>query len=147
MSVAWGAIGEVGMVARDEHVSRHLTSIGITPLPPGPGLTLMGELLAERHEHDGVTVVAINYQEPLPAIRRFLDAQPVTLPILLDRDGAMTNAWTPKVFPSTVLIDRKGQPRADREHQPIRVRPGQQNGGEADQRRRCKRQDLPRLHG
>jgi thiol-disulfide isomerase/thioredoxin len=69
------------------------------------------ELLAQRHERDDVTVVAINYQEPLPAIRRFLAAQPVTLPILLDRDGAATQAWTPKVFPSTVLIDRKGQPR------------------------------------
>ena len=69
------------------------------------------ELLAQRHERDDLTVVAINYQEPLPAIRRFLEAQPVTLPILLDRDGAATQAWTPKVFPSTVLIDRKGQPR------------------------------------
>lgn len=69
------------------------------------------ELLAQRHEHDGVAVVAVNYQESLPAIRRFLDAQPVTLPILLDRDGAATAAWTPRVFPSTVLIDRDGQPQ------------------------------------
>jgi thiol-disulfide isomerase/thioredoxin len=69
------------------------------------------ELMAQRLERDEVTVVAINYQEPLPAIRRFLDAQPVTIPILLDRDGAATMAWTPKVFPSTVLIDRKGQPQ------------------------------------
>jgi len=69
------------------------------------------ELMAQRLERDDVTVVAINYQEPLPAIRRFLDAQPVTIPILLDRDGAATMAWTPKVFPSTVLVDRKGQPQ------------------------------------
>lgn len=69
------------------------------------------ELLAQRHEHDGVSVVAVNYQESIPAIRRFLDAQPVTLPILLDRDGAATNDWTPRVFPSTVLIDRNGQPQ------------------------------------
>ena len=69
------------------------------------------ELLAQRLEHDGVTVVAINYQEPIPAIRRFLEAQPVTLPILLDRDGDAASAWTPRVFPSTVLIDRSGQPR------------------------------------
>ena len=69
------------------------------------------ELLAARLEHDDVTVVAVNYQEPIPAIRRFLEAQPVTLPILLDRNGDATNAWTPRVFPSTVLIDRSGQPR------------------------------------
>jgi len=70
------------------------------------------ELLAQRLEHDAVTVVAINYQETLPAIRRFLEAQPVTLPILLDRDGDATSAWTPRVFPSTVLVDRSGQPRS-----------------------------------
>ena len=69
------------------------------------------ELMAQRLERDEVSVVAINYQEPLPAIRRFLDVQPVTLPILLDRDGAATMAWTPRVFPSTVLINRKGQPQ------------------------------------
>ena len=69
------------------------------------------ELMAQRLENDGVTVVAINYQEPLPAIRRFLEAQPVTLPILLDRNGDAASAWTPRVFPSTVLIDRSGQPR------------------------------------
>ena len=70
------------------------------------------ELLAARLEHEGVTVVAVNYQEPIPAIRRFLEVQPVTLPILLDRNGEATNAWTPRVFPSTVLIDRSGQPRS-----------------------------------
>lgn len=69
------------------------------------------ELLAQRLEHDGVTVIAVNYKEPLPAIRRFLEAQPLTLPILLDRDGEATSAWTPRVFPSTVLIDRSGQPQ------------------------------------
>jgi thiol-disulfide isomerase/thioredoxin len=69
------------------------------------------ELMAQRLENDGVTVVAVNYQEPIPAIRRFLEAQPVTLPILLDRNGDAASAWTPRVFPSTVLIDRAGQPR------------------------------------
>jgi thiol-disulfide isomerase/thioredoxin len=69
------------------------------------------ELLAQRLEPAGGTVIAVNYQEPLPAIRRFLEAQPVTIPILLDRDGEATGAWTPRVFPSTVLIDRSGQPR------------------------------------
>jgi thiol-disulfide isomerase/thioredoxin len=69
------------------------------------------ELFAQKYEHDALTVVAINYQEPIPAIRRFLDAQPVTLPILLDRNGAATGAWTPRVFPSTVLVDRNGQPQ------------------------------------
>ena len=69
------------------------------------------ELLASRHERAGLAVLAVNYQEALPAIKRFLDVQPVLLPILLDRDGAAAAAWTPRVFPATVLVDRAGVPR------------------------------------
>ena len=69
------------------------------------------ELLATRHERAGLVVLAVNYQEGLPAIRRFLDVQPVSLPILLDPDGATAAAWTPRVFPATVLVDRRGVPR------------------------------------
>jgi thiol-disulfide isomerase/thioredoxin len=70
------------------------------------------ELMAQRHEKDGLVVLAVNYQEPIPAIKRFLETQLVTLPILLDRDGEATTAWTPRVFPTTVLIDRQGQPQS-----------------------------------
>ena len=69
------------------------------------------ELLATRHERAGLVVLAVNYQEALPAIRRFLELQPVSLPILLDPDGATAAAWTPRVFPATVLVDRLGVPR------------------------------------
>lgn len=68
------------------------------------------ELLATRHERAGLAVLAVNYKEALPAIKRFLDVQPVLLPILLDRDGMAAAAWTPRVFPTTVLIDRFGVP-------------------------------------
>jgi thiol-disulfide isomerase/thioredoxin len=69
------------------------------------------ELLATRHEREGLTILSVNYQEPLPTIKRFLDALPFSLPILLDRDGAVASLWTPRVFPTTVLIDRSGVPR------------------------------------
>ena len=69
------------------------------------------ELVATRHERAGLVVLAVNYQEAAPVIKRFLDVLPFSLPILLDRDGAATAAWTPRVFPTTVLIDRGGTPR------------------------------------
>lgn len=69
------------------------------------------ELLATRYEKSGLVVLAVNYQEATPAIRRFLETLPFSLPILLDRDGDATSAWTPRVFPTTVLIDRDGVPR------------------------------------
>lgn len=69
------------------------------------------ELLATRHERAGLVVVAVNYRESLPTIRHFLDVLPFSLPILLDADGEAASAWTPRVFPTTVLIDRAGVPR------------------------------------
>jgi thiol-disulfide isomerase/thioredoxin len=69
------------------------------------------EALAKRHHADPVVVLTINYQESEPGIRRFLERVPLQLPVLLDRDGSATKAWTPRVFPTTVLIDRSGQPR------------------------------------
>lgn len=70
------------------------------------------ELLQTRHEKAGLVILSVNYQEPLPKIRRFLETLPFSLPILLDRDGAAASAWTPRVFPTTVLIDRAGVPRS-----------------------------------
>lgn len=69
------------------------------------------EGVATRHERAGLVVLAVNYKEGAPVIKRFLDQRPFSLPILLDRDGAAAAAWTPRVFPTTVLIDRHGTPR------------------------------------
>ncbi|AKJ28375.1 TlpA family protein disulfide reductase [Caldimonas brevitalea] len=70
--------------------------------------------LAERGAAQGLAVLAVNYQEGDAKIRSFLDTVlgevPDALPVLLDRDGAAARAWTPRVFPSTVLIDRNGRP-------------------------------------
>ena len=68
------------------------------------------ELLATRHERAGLVVLAVNYKEPVPKIQRFLEALPFSLPILLDPDGDAAGAWTPRVFPTTVLIGRDGVP-------------------------------------
>lgn len=69
------------------------------------------ELLATRHERAGLTVLAVNYKEPPDKIRQFLQTLPFSLPILLDSDGDAASNWTPRVFPTTVLIGRDGLPR------------------------------------
>ena len=67
--------------------------------------------LADAGERDGLAVLAVNYKEPRPAIRRFLEVNSLALPVLLDLDGQTTAAWTSRVFPTTVLIGRDGTPR------------------------------------
>jgi thiol-disulfide isomerase/thioredoxin len=69
------------------------------------------ELLATRHEQAGLVILSVNCREPVPTIKRFLEALPFSLPILLDRDGEAAAAWTPRVFPTAALIDRAGEPR------------------------------------
>jgi thiol-disulfide isomerase/thioredoxin len=66
--------------------------------------------MAARRQGDGVVVAAVNYLEASEVIKRFLEHSPFKPPILLDSDGDATVAWTPRVFPSTVLIGRNGQP-------------------------------------
>ncbi|HSC62224.1 MAG TPA: TlpA disulfide reductase family protein [Caldimonas sp.] len=68
------------------------------------------DAMAARRRKDGVVVAAVNYKERPDVIRRFLEGAPFRSPILLDADGDATVSWTPRVFPSTVLIGRNGVP-------------------------------------
>jgi thiol-disulfide isomerase/thioredoxin len=67
------------------------------------------ELLAQRYDRQGLQIVAINYRESEATIRRFLESMPLTLPIVRDADGSVALAWTPRVFPSTVVVARDGR--------------------------------------
>ena len=66
--------------------------------------------VAARRRDDGVVVAAVNYREAPEVIRAFLERAPFAAPILLDSDGDATVAWTPRIFPSTVIVGRDGQP-------------------------------------
>ena len=68
------------------------------------------DAMAARRRREGVVVAAVNYKEPPDVIRRFLERAPFKSQILLDSDGDATVTWTPRVFPSTVIIGRNGQP-------------------------------------
>jgi len=70
------------------------------------------EALAARHANDRLVVIAVNYREPAALIRSFLERMPFKPTILLDPDGEATSQWTPRVFPTTVLIGRDGRPVA-----------------------------------
>lgn len=68
------------------------------------------QALAQRRRRDGLTVIAVNYRETAEVVQQFLARVPFKVPILLDADGEATTAWTPRVFPSTVIVGRDGQP-------------------------------------
>lgn len=69
------------------------------------------ELLAGRHEADGLTVVAVNFKEGEAAARRFAAGVGMTVPILRDADGAAARALGVRILPSTVFVGRDGAAR------------------------------------
>jgi thiol-disulfide isomerase/thioredoxin len=68
------------------------------------------DALAARRHTDGVVVIAVNYREQAEVVRAFVARAGFASAVLLDSDGNATIAWTPRVFPSTVLIGRAGVP-------------------------------------
>ncbi|MBK8529814.1 MAG: TlpA family protein disulfide reductase [Rubrivivax sp.] len=66
--------------------------------------------LAAQRAADGLVVMGVNYRESASTVARFLDGLSLKLPTLLDRDGAIAVAYTPRIFPSTVVFDRQGKP-------------------------------------
>jgi len=67
--------------------------------------------LAREHAAGGLQVLAVNYRETEGAVRRFIGATGLELPVLLDREGAAAKAFGVRIFPSTIAIDRRGQAR------------------------------------
>lgn len=66
--------------------------------------------LAAAHAGRGLMLMAVNYREAVPTIRRFIESLDFPVPVALDESGEAAKSWTPRVFPSTVLIDRRGRP-------------------------------------
>ncbi len=58
-----------------------------------------------------VAVLAVNYKEDPGKVQRFAQDNGLTLPIPLDREGRAAQVWTPRIFPTTVLVDRNGRAR------------------------------------
>jgi len=69
------------------------------------------ELLAARHEADGLVVLAVNHRETDGAVERFVSQTGLGLPVLRDRDGAAALAFGVRVYPTTVAIGREGRAR------------------------------------
>ena len=68
------------------------------------------ELLAARHEAQGLQVVTINFRETEGAMRRFLAQMPLGLPLARDVDGAAAKAFNVRLFPTTFVFGRDGRP-------------------------------------
>lgn len=62
----------------------------------------------ERHQADGLVVLAVNARESESLVRPFIEANQFTFPVLLDPAGSVVNQYQVRSFPTTVIIDRDG---------------------------------------
>jgi thiol-disulfide isomerase/thioredoxin len=67
--------------------------------------------LAAAQRAAGLRIVAVNFREGEPAVRRFIASTAQELPLERDTDGAAPRAFDIHIFPSTVAIDRQGRTR------------------------------------
>lgn len=67
------------------------------------------QALAQRHGPEKLVVLSVNFKESALTAQRFAQRNELTLPVLLDSQGVMARQWGVSVFPSTVLIDTRGQ--------------------------------------
>ena len=57
------------------------------------------------------TLLAINVKEEADLVERFLEEMPLGFPIALDLDGKLARDWKAFVYPTSFLVDKKGQIR------------------------------------
>ena len=67
------------------------------------------QALAQRHGSEKLLVLAVNFKEPFPTVQRFAQQSALTLPVLLDPQGALARQSGVTVFPSTVLLGADGR--------------------------------------
>ncbi|ABE44822.1 TlpA family protein disulfide reductase [Polaromonas sp. JS666] len=67
--------------------------------------------VADLYGPDKLLVLAINFKEPVARAIQFAKTTGVTMLVLLDVDGKAARQWGVKVFPTTLTIDSRGQPR------------------------------------
>ena len=65
----------------------------------------------KKYEKFGFTILAVSVDEDTNDANRFLDAVPVTFPILYDTESRVSELYDVDAMPTTVMIDRNGEKR------------------------------------
>ncbi|MBT3274132.1 MAG: redoxin domain-containing protein [Spirochaetales bacterium] len=66
------------------------------------------QALYDRHASSGLTILAVDLQEPETAVRKFVDDYKLTFPIPLDSEGRVGAMYGVRSIPTTYIIDRDG---------------------------------------
>ena len=68
----------------------------------------LNELNKELEKDKDVVILAVDAQEDKTTVKNFLDSNNITLKVLLDSDGAITQTYGITGFPTTFVVNRDG---------------------------------------
>jgi thiol-disulfide isomerase/thioredoxin len=117
----WAEGGKPGLALTDVSATRHdldslkgrvvLVHFWATWCEPCiPELTALNKL-AEIYSDRPVSILAVNVGEVDARVRRFLEKLPLSFPVVLDRDRAVTKSWDVYALPTTFVLDDTLKPR------------------------------------
>ena len=67
--------------------------------------------VADLYGADKLLVLAVNFKESAARALQFAKTTGIQLPVLLDTTGRAAGQWGVKVFPTTLMLDNRGQAR------------------------------------
>lgn len=73
-------------------------------------MPLMDEIY-KKYSKLGFTILAVNVDENTADADRFLDAVPVSFPVVYDSDSRISELYQVDAMPTTIMIDRDGNKR------------------------------------
>ena len=103
--------GEMIDVAKDHQGKALLINFWATWCPHCvEEIPSMNRALAQLDE-DKFSMISISYKDTQAIMAEFLTEIKVDFPILMDRDGTLSNDWNVFAFPSSFLVDKQGMVR------------------------------------
>jgi len=66
------------------------------------------EILYQRYKNQGLEMLAVDLREDADTVRRFIQRNGYTFPVLLDLDGRVGGIYGIQSIPTTFIIDRDG---------------------------------------
>lgn len=67
------------------------------------------EALQRRYRDQGLTVLAVSFEEPPDTVKNWVRSRGLSMPVLLDRAGDVSGDYRVTATPTAVLLDREGR--------------------------------------
>ena len=68
----------------------------------------MPDIIAASEAHEELVVLAVNVQEDMKIVEPFVNDFGISMPVLMDGEGKLRNAYGVSGMPTSVFVDQEG---------------------------------------